>query len=555
MSELETRLRDALADPSWALPVPPDPAAWAKQRAHRGRWRPLAAALAAALVAGAGAVTVPGLLQPAQPQPSELEWTQLPDAPVSPRRGAVAAWTGREALFLGGETGDPPPPGASSERPPERARDGAAYDLATQTWRATAPAPVDLIAYTAPAVIGDVVHLMIDGRLLTYDASDDRWSTLPTPPGPPDAFWRLEAPDGQLVALRDSEPEPWFADQLYDRATGQWTALPRDPIAPTVGRRLTATPAGWLLTGFPPSVQGSPGLHAALLDRQSNTWRALPDAEGGGHLRTWTGERFVSVDTNLAGDESERPGVTYPRGVALDVKAGAWSPLRNAPEEFRQGWTIEAVAGERIATGGYLYDDEDARWTLINRPDEAPPQGASAVWAGQHLIAMGGFDPSGGYTAASLSNQAFSYRPAGGAGPPGRAGCSAGQRCPAPATPDVRFVVEVDGRAVAAGAQPVDIAAGTSVDLTLRVTAPTGTRLRSLTVGDADDSWGQGPDGPTGLDQVLIDAPDVDSATFERTLTWTPQGNRGDVRNLVAIFTMVDEGGSVGTRIASVRLT
>jgi hypothetical protein len=216
MSEIETRLRAALADPSWALPVPPDPAAWAKARARRRRWRPLAAALGAALVAGAGAVVVPTVLQPADPAPEAGSWEQLADAPVTPRQGAVAAFTGLEALFLGGETGDPSPPNADGQGPPERARDGAAYNIATGTWRRTAPAPVDLTTYGSAPVIADVVHLLVDGQHLAYDASDDAWTTLPTPPGTDTGPVKLQALEGQLLAVSDAQHEPLVADQLYD---------------------------------------------------------------------------------------------------------------------------------------------------------------------------------------------------------------------------------------------------------------------------------------------------------------------------------------------------
>jgi hypothetical protein len=53
---------------------------------------------------------------------------------------------------------------------------------------------------------------------------------------------------------------------------------------------------------------------------------------------------------------------------------------------------------------------------------------------------------------------------------------------------------------------------------------------------------------------VLIDAPDVDSAVFERRLTWSPLGAAGDRRNLVAIFTVEGERGRVGTTVATVVL-
>jgi hypothetical protein len=557
MSDLEARLRSVLTDPSWSLPAPPDPAAWATGRSRRRRWRTLAAALSTAVVAGAGALTVPALVQPADNGPAGTTWERLPDAPVTPRQGAVAAWTGREAVFLGGETGDPTPPGAEGQEPPERARDGAAYDPATGTWRRTAPAPFDLVPYGRTAVLGDVVHALTAAEQhLAYDASEDTWAVLPAPPRAAAGPWTLQSVDGRLLAVRAEQGGPAdVPDQVYDSGAGRWTALPTDPIGPTVGRALTATPEGWLLTGFPADIDSPRVLHAALLDVQSGTWRRLPDAVGGGHVRTWTGKRFVSVDTNLDGDESAVDGVTYPRGVALDVAAGTWSRLANAPEEYQQGWGLEAVAGGRIVTGGYRYDDDHAEWTLLRRPDGAAPQGVAAVWAGSTLIALGGFDPRGGYTAAGLSNRAFALREGGEPVVAGSRSCPPAQHCPAAVAPDVRFAVVLDGRPVRSGDRAVPVPAGQRVSLVVTATAVAGTELARLVVGEADDSWGIGPDGPIGLDRVLVEATDLDSSEVTRRLTWAPQGVAGDERHLVAVFALEDgRGASVGVNLASVRI-
>lgn len=265
-------------------------------------------------------------------------------------------------------------------------------------------------------------------------------------------------------------------------------------------------------------------MRAALLDVQTGTWARLPDSDGGGHVRTWTGKRFVSVDTNLDGDEADLPGVTYPRGVALDLAARAWPTLKNAPEKYQQGWTLQAVTGGRIVTGGYLYDDERAEWTLLRRPDGAALQGPVAVWASNPAHHLGGFDPSGGYTAAGLSNKAFMHDhgekvkatndPY--SGPPG-------QRCPARPTPDVRFNLEIDGQPVTSGDKAVPAIAGQPLSIALTASAPAGTELARLVVGDADASWGLGPDGPTGLDQVLIEALDIGSDIFSQRSPGRPR--------------------------------
>jgi hypothetical protein len=164
MSDIEQQLRTVLQDQRWALPVPADPAAWAKAgrapRPRRGRWR-RPAAVAAAALAAAAAVLVPTALQPAG-QPDAPSWQELPSPPLSPRTGAIAAWTGTEAVFLGGDTSAPCPPTASCIEPAPDQRDGAAYNPATGRWRETAPAPVRLPTHDRPPVVGDRIYILTD---------------------------------------------------------------------------------------------------------------------------------------------------------------------------------------------------------------------------------------------------------------------------------------------------------------------------------------------------------------------------------------------------------
>lgn len=417
MSDIEARVREALSDPVWTLPVPADPAAWARQRAGRRRLRRRAAPLAAAGTAAVAiaAVLVPAVLQPAQDTPPEAAWQRLPDPPLTARQGSVAAWTGTEALFLGGEVGAPCPPGADCVRAEPPARDGAAYDPASGTWRSTAPSPVDLPSYAVPAVLGDRVHLLIDDAVVVYDASDDAWSSLPHPPGPVDGFWSLTAVDDRIVALRQRQAGTYYADQVYDPAAGGWSALPRDPLVPAFARQITATPQGLVLTGkaevAQPNSQRPSVVRAAVLDPASGQWRQLPDSDQlGGATWTWTGRRMV--DPALGGADGGQVngfGRTVPYGGTFDPATGAWGRLPNAPEELTGRWQAYAISGPQVASDGYLYDDANETWTRIERPEGAPERPGAAVWAGDELIVFGGFSDDDGYVVEGLSNQAFRY--------------------------------------------------------------------------------------------------------------------------------------------------
>src|SRR4051794_12982657 len=118
--------------------------------------RPAAFAVLVALGLGAcGSDIVQGAEPTDGPTAGAPAWQALPAAPLSPRTTPVAAWTGTEALFLGGETGEVCPPNADCMKGPDLARDGAAYNPATGTWRKVADAPVALGGPLRPAVIGD----------------------------------------------------------------------------------------------------------------------------------------------------------------------------------------------------------------------------------------------------------------------------------------------------------------------------------------------------------------------------------------------------------------
>lgn len=401
MSDVEQELRAVLQDPRWALQPPADPAAWAKAgrvRPSRRCWAP--AAIGAAALAAATAVLVPSVLQPAGGQDA-LSWQQLPPAPLSPRTGSIAAWTGTEAVFLGGDPTAGCPASASCSAPPPDQRDGAAYDPVTGRWRTTAPAPFRLPTYERPPVVGDRVYIRIDEGIGVYDGSDDAWSKVPPPPGPADGFWSLSRVGDKIAAVRGQQREQYAADQLYDPASGTWAALPRDPLVPSGGRQLVDTPHGVVLVGGPdvpnPGAGSNPSLvRAAVLDLQTMIWRRLPDSEQLGGGFTWTGTRLVAPNLGrsdgAAAEDISDYGRYYDNGGTLNPVSGMWGRLPNAPEEMSGGWSAYAIDGPRIAAGGYLYDDAKERWTPIPKPDGGPDSPGSAVWAGDTLLVFGGRD-------------------------------------------------------------------------------------------------------------------------------------------------------------------
>jgi hypothetical protein len=326
------------------------------------------------------------------------------------------AWTGTEALFLGGVVGGLCPPNAGCTAPAEMARDGAAYNPTTGSWRVTAPAPIDLPDHGQAPALGELVYQLVGSTLLVYDAADDTWHREPGPDGPADGLWSLQQGKDHLLAVRAQQRERFYPDQRYDPATRVWTALPRDPLVPSFDRRLTWTPLGLVLTGQPEGDQPGADLatalaRAAVLDPKTDAWRLLPTTDQLNAEFSWTGRRLVAPALGTAnGGEVNGWGRDVPYGGILELPAGTWSPLPNAPAQGTGGWPIFAIDGPRFATEGWFYDDASGRWTKVPRPADAPPQPGAAVWAGDLLLVFGGYTPDATYSPAGLSNQAYSLR-------------------------------------------------------------------------------------------------------------------------------------------------
>jgi heat shock protein HslJ len=368
-------------------------------------WR-RAALLVVCLLGAAGCAQPGGAPEPGDGSGS---WRELPAPPLSPRQMAVTAWTGTEALFIGGDLGPPCPRGAACDRMPEPATDGAAYDPATGTWRRIADAPLPVGLWGGTAVVGDVVFLLgqdpaAGAGLLSYDAGADEWTALEPPPGGLDGV-QLTAAGDRLLVWRGERRAGDPPDQLYDPATRSWVPVPEDPLGPSFDRVYVNTPQFVVLTAKElvpdPGVEPS-FVRAAMFDPATGQWvRRLDDSEiVGGWRWTWTGRRLVDASLGeIDGGEVNNYGRSYPLGGVLDLSAGGWAPLPDPPPSSVEvdpaaagAWPVEAVGGPFTALEGWIYDDRDESWTRLHPPDGAPTEPGSAVWAGDRLVVLGGID-------------------------------------------------------------------------------------------------------------------------------------------------------------------
>jgi hypothetical protein len=149
-------------------------------------------------------------------------WRMLAPAPIE-ARSAFSVWTGEELIVWG-----------SMERT-ERRRDGAAYDPSTNSWRTIADGPMDITDGSA-VWTGD--EMIVFGAALdsnnqpdtstavgaAYDPASDTWRALPPSDLSPQAMtagWL----DGELIAWDYDH-----ASAAYDPGTDVWRALPDVPL-------------------------------------------------------------------------------------------------------------------------------------------------------------------------------------------------------------------------------------------------------------------------------------------------------------------------------------
>jgi hypothetical protein len=349
------------------------------------------------------------------------EWTRLPESPLSPREGAVAAHVGSEVVFVGGYAGQPCPPNADCMRPGDDERDGAAYDVEAGTWRRIADAPRPVPSWAPRVAIGKQVYVLTEAALLVWDSAEDVWDGVDLPRG---VRWTGLVADGaRLILASGSDENGIRPDHVYDTATGQWSTLPEDPLKPSFDRFVTPTPEGLVLTAKEILPNGGPAdpalVQAALLPEGAKRWRPLPQSDQlGGWTWTWTGRRLVDATLGGAdGGETNNFGRVIPYGGRFDPSTEVWSRLPDAPQEGTGGWLVEAFGGPLVATGGWLYDDTAETWTRLPRPRGAPAEPGSAVWADDALLVhggaeWGGVDTTEEWTAENVwSTATWIYRP------------------------------------------------------------------------------------------------------------------------------------------------
>ena len=406
--DLEQRIRETYAARLDAVhPTVGDVAAARRRGARmRGRRRLASAGAALAVVAVAVAGTLVGTGRVAVgPSHDRGSWRELPDAPLTPRAHALAVWTGREVVVLGGET-DPCPPGADCASASSDRRDGAAYDPRTDTWRPIPPAPVRVGPGDRLVVANGVVvlrHWRAHGSSwFAYEPDHNRWSRIEgVPPRagdlPSAAGSRVYVPAGRRVAV-------------YDVDRFRWSLLPPDPNQPALHQaRVTATPYGPVVTGYEgaPAGDGSVPVIPVTADVYAGgRWHRLRTSGIAGNDWSWVGDRMVDFDSFAHQGMRPEPGLAL--GGLLDPATGRWSALPDsALETPEHSWSPVAFGpGPWAVCWGLVYDVAGGQAWALPTPSGAPDLSTAAAWAGDSLFVFGGATPSG-----ETSGKAWLYTP------------------------------------------------------------------------------------------------------------------------------------------------
>jgi hypothetical protein len=349
-------------------------------------------------------------------------WSELPPAPIPARDGASMAWTGKEMLVWGGQSG---PHGETLYG------DGAAYNPTTRTWRVLPPSPLGSRVEQSAVWTGhewiiwggyDEVsssHFHVAGTGAAYDPGADRWRELPVSPldgrvlatvvwtGKEAVFL------GGLPAVLTNTVRGYQDGAAYDPAADRWRTVPalpavedhqqvNPPIAVWAGDRLVV----WRQWTRGDANGGPSGTGYDLFASTSGVdgWQLVeqgPDAAAGIGLPIWTGAEVIvpAAPQPLPGfGGGPQFGL---HGHRYDPGKNTWRVISHGPVDDVIGkafWTGQALLEldthsleDRILPGdGAVWNPGDDQWTRLARPIDAAP--SDAVWTGHEILMWGDAD-------------------------------------------------------------------------------------------------------------------------------------------------------------------
>jgi hypothetical protein len=241
------------------------------------------------------------------------------------------------------------------------------YDTVSDTWAPLPPVGLDYSRMSALVPLPDegaLVGVQVDSddasrtQYFTYEAIDDAWREVSSPPEEPLYGWNGVWTGADVVVggitLRGNE-EAWLGAR-YSPSTNTWSTLP--------------APGG------------------------SSTIAWLPEA--------WTGSEVIFHGLDLAAPEA--PGVLArynPDGDTWELASNAGSPMGSPENVVAAGrrvvfWNaIHGATPEELERDSGVYDPETDEWDGV--PTRCGPEtrlGQLLTWTGDELVVWGGSCPN-----------------------------------------------------------------------------------------------------------------------------------------------------------------
>jgi hypothetical protein len=269
--------------------------------------------------------------------PAQDTWRRLSEAPIEPRAGHFAVWTGDEMLIWGGYSDS------------GLAADGAAYDPIQDRWRPLPHAPVDWVAD-----LRDIVEQ--DG----------------------DSFASIWMGREWVIAFKgigDDVSEP-IRVAAYNHQLDAWRELPTARGSRTEGIELAWTGNELILFSF------------ELLWRMSidgSDWQPVRQTPWGlpAYSPVWTGDQLMAVVTWW------RTPSEWSFVATWDPSSDSWEPLTQPPRSARGQLLLDKQ--HVISLGSDLaYEIVGGVW--LDVPMSVDRSDAVVVWTGRELLVWGGWE-------------------------------------------------------------------------------------------------------------------------------------------------------------------
>lgn len=339
---------------------------------------------------------------------------------------ATSVWTGTEVLVWGGY--------GTYVSPTYAKKNGAAYNVGADSWRALPTAPTALASgrYQHTAVWTGSKMIVWGGYDTTYkndgaiyDASGDSWSSMSVSPllGRRDhgAVWSTTTNEMVVWGGYGSCTGTYCGDgAVYNPALDTWTAIPTAPIAGRYKPTMVWTGSEVVIWGG----YGTSGYlrDGARYDPKTKIWTKFPDPPTDidgryDHVSVWSGKEVL-----IWGGYGNYVSPTYGKSNgARYLPAGSWTMFAAPPADIFSTGTVNTrfavqawfgngklylwsggngTSSSSVALGGAAsYDPSTDTWETVDTTG-APTNRARATvtWTGKEAVIWGGSSYASGST-------------------------------------------------------------------------------------------------------------------------------------------------------------